>query len=221
MSPDSSDLPIFPTTAPSVFRDAERAAELFTQVLERLAEIVDVGDDDLDRPTPCTAMSVGELRTHVLGWLGYFAAALSDPMAASPRPDPESFVLADGTRASDIVRRSSADIGHAIAAGAAGRLVTMTSSRMQGDGVLGMALGEYVIHAWDLAAATGRPYSAPDDVVVPAHKFLAGMIAPEYRGPDSGFFDSEVVVPDDASPLERLLGFAGRDPGWNAPVAGV
>ncbi len=87
---------------------------------------------------------------------------------------------------------------------------------MAGDAVLGMALGEYIVHAWDLATATGQPYDAPVTAVRPAHEFLEGMVAPEYRGPDSGFFDAEVPVPDDASPLDQLLGFVGRDPQWQA-----
>ncbi len=133
-----------------------------------------------------------------------------------PRPDPEAFVVPHGTEAGDVVRGASAALRQAIADDAAGQLVTMTSSRMAGDGVLGMALGEYIVHAWDLAVATGRPYSAPDAAVGPAHEFLIGMVAPEYRGPDSGFFDAEVPVSDDASPFEKLLGFAGRDPRWTA-----
>ncbi len=96
--------------------------------------------------------------------------------------------------------------------------MTMSSSRMAGDGVLGMALGEYIIHGWDLATATGRPFSATESVVAPAHEFLLGMVAPEYRGPDSGFFDAEVEIPENASPLDRLLGFAGRDPQWRSAV---
>jgi len=33
---------------------------------------------------------------------------------------------------------------------------------------------------------------------------------------DTGFFDAEVTASDDASPLDQLLGFAGRDPNWRA-----
>lgn len=216
MSNDPGELPIFPTNAPAVFCDPEVTPDLFGQVLERLAEVIDVRDDELDRPTPCTAFTVGQLRTHVLGWLEFFAAALADPPANTTRPDPESFSLADDARASDVVRRSLVGIRQAIADDAAGQLITMTASRMAGDGVLAMALGEYIVHGWDLATAIGRPYSAPDAAVVAAHEFLTGMVAPEYRGPDSGFFDTEVVVPADSPPLDRLLGFAGRDPRWNA-----
>ncbi len=216
MSKISEELPVFPTSAPAVFCDPDAAPNLFTAVLERLADVADVNDDQLDLPTPCAGFTVGELRRHVLGWLQFFAAALSDPAAETARPDPEEFVLDEGTAASEIVIDALAAIRQAIADDAAGQLVVMSGSRMAGDGVLGMALGEYIIHAWDLAMATGQPYTAPEEAVGPAHEFLEGMVAPEYRGPDSGFFDAEVPVPDDATPLEQLLGFAGRYPHWRA-----
>ena len=216
MTNGSEDLPTFPTTAPDVFRDKQAIADLYGKVLRRLGGVVDVDDDALDRPTPCSGFTVAELRTHILGWLQFFAAALSDPAATSPRPDPDAFVLADGAQASEVVRQALNDIEQAIDDDAAGEMVTMTSSLMAGDGVLGMALGEYIVHAWDLASATGQPYEAPESAVEPALEFLRGMVAPEYRGPDSGFFDAEVEVPDDAPPLDKLLGFAGRDPHWTA-----
>ncbi|MFN3255416.1 MAG: TIGR03086 family metal-binding protein [Ilumatobacter sp.] len=216
MSNTSDELPVFPTSAPAVFCDPDATPGLFTTVLERLAAVVDVDDDQLGLATPCVGFTVGELRSHVLGWLQFFAAALSDPAAATARPDPETFALTDGTAASEIVRNALSVIHQAIADDAAGQLVVMSGSRMAGDAVLGMALGEYIIHAWDLATATGQPYSAPESAIRPAHEFLEGMVAPEYRGPDSGFFDAEVSVPDDASPLDQLVGFAGRDPQWQA-----
>lgn len=216
MSNTSDELPIFPTSAPAVFSDPDATSEYFTTVLERLAAVVDVNDDQLALATPCVAFTVGELRRHVLGWLQFFAAALSDPAAETARPDPETFALTDGTPASEIVTNALSAIRQAIADDAAGQLVVMSGSRMAGDAVLGMALGEYIVHAWDLATSTGQPYAAPDSVVRAAREFLEGMITPEYRGPDSRFFDAEVPVPDGAPPLDQLLGFAGRDPTWRA-----
>lgn len=215
MSDETDDLPVFPTSAPEVFCDPDAVAELFTSVLDRLAGVVDVRGDRLAGPTPCTGYTVAELRDHALGWLQFFAAALSDPAAASPRPDPQAFDLAEGRSAGDVVRHALADIRLAVADDVAGQMVTMSSSRMAGDAVLAMALGEYIIHAWDLATATGQPYSAPDAAVGPAREFLEGMVSPQFRGPDSGFFDEEVDVGDDASPLDELLGFSGRDPQWS------
>ncbi len=213
MQDEQTDLPIFPTSAPAVFCDPDVMQHLFSEVLAALAEVVEIDDDQLGLPTPCAQLSVGELRSHVLGWLQFFAAALLDPTANEPRPDPAEFELTNITPRA-LVERASADFGRAIAADAAGQLVTMSAARMAGDGVLGMALGEYIIHAWDLATATGRPFSAPDAAVVPSHEFLLGMVAPEYRGPDTGFFDQEVEVAQGSSALDQLLGFAGRDPHW-------
>jgi uncharacterized protein (TIGR03086 family) len=85
---------------------------------------------------------------------------------------------------------------------------------MAGDGVLAMALGEYLVHGWDLAVATGREWSAAEDAAEAALAFLRSTVRPEHRGPDSGFFDEEVAPDPDASAFERLLCFAGRDPGW-------
>lgn len=215
MSNEPDELPIFAASAPAVFRDPAAVAGLFTDVLGRLASVVDVDDDQLRLPTPCASFTVGELRAHVLGWLGFFAAALEDPTVASPRPDPAAFTLEHGTTASSAVQNALAGIRRAIAADVAGQMVTMSSSRMAGDAVLAMALGEYIVHAWDLAVATGQSYAAPPDAVEPALEFLEGMVVPQYRGADSGFFDAEVPVPADAPALDRLLGFAGRDPQWS------
>ena len=211
---DATELPIFPTTAPDVFRDPDATSALFGDVLSRLADVVDLHDNELGLPTPCDGYDAGRLQAHVLGWLDFFAAALGDPAATLQRPDPGTFELADSELASDVVRRCLTEFRQAITDGIARQIVTMSSSRMAGDGVLGMALGEYIVHAWDLARATGRPYDIPDSAVAPAHMFLQGMVVPDYRGPASGFFDEEIPVPSAAPPLDRLLGFAGRDPGW-------
>jgi uncharacterized protein (TIGR03086 family) len=213
---DHDELPIYPTAAPAIFCDIDAIGRLFGEVLECLAEVVELEPSQRSSPTPCAGFDAGTLQHHVLGWLGFFASALDDPSAQVPRVDPTAYVLPDGASAAEVVRRHASTIGAAVGDGVAAVHVVMLGSRMMGDGVLAMALGEYLVHAWDLAKATGRAYDAPVAAVAPAHEFLLGMIAPEHRGPDSGFFDAEVPVAAGASPLDRLLGFAGRDPGWSA-----
>jgi hypothetical protein len=44
------------------------------------------------------------------------------------------------------------------------------------------------------------------------------MLLPEYRGPDKPFAH-EVAVGDDAGPVERLIGFLGRDPSWRSAAS--
>jgi uncharacterized protein (TIGR03086 family) len=84
----------------------------------------------------------------------------------------------------------------------------------------GMVLGEFVLHGWDLARATGQDESMdrtdverlwasnsaiPDDVIEMYR-------TPDAFGPGIEVFGPEVQVPADASLQDRLLGFIGRRP---------
>jgi uncharacterized protein (TIGR03086 family) len=210
--------PYFPATAPAVFAVPEEVVRLLEPVLDDLAGLVDApGPGDLSRPTPCERLDMGELRDHVLGWLGFFAAALSDPDARRPRPDPEAYRAADATGPlADDVRAAAAALVAATRNGAPGRQVVLSASRMDGDAALAMILGEYVVHGWDLARALGRPWAPPAAACAAALQFFEGMIVPAYRAGEGAYFGPEVPVGPGGSPLERLLGFAGRDPAWPA-----
>ncbi len=207
------ELPVFPAEAPPGLTDPASAIALLDPVLDDLASMVEIAEEDVDGPTPCRNYTVGQLRHHVLGWLQFFAAALNDPDGQSERIDPQSPIPPDQDPAA-IVRAAAGDIKAAIEAGVGRRLVVMSQARMRGDAVVAMALGEYIVHGWDLATATGRGWSVTDEAADQARIFLQATVAPEYRGEDSGFFGEEVRVADDAPALDRLLGFAGRDPDW-------
>ncbi len=217
---NDTELPVFPAVAPAIFADPEATRDLFAPVLAELAIVVEVPDDLVGHPTPCRDFDVAALRHHVLGWLQFFAAALGDPTGRTERLDPEAWELTPDDRPGRIVARAATAIDAAIDAGVAGRMVVMSQAQMPGDAVLAMALGEYLVHGWDLARSTGRPWSAaeptPDDerAASAALAFLETTVQPEYRGPDSGFFDQQVEPAPDATPFERLLCFVGRQPGW-------
>ena len=70
------------------------------------------------------------------------------------------------------------------------------------------------LHSWDLARATGQ-----DDRLDAAHcaDLFAGMEPLEEMLLASGQYGPRVVVPEDASAQDRLIGFIGRDPGWTPP----
>ncbi len=144
----------------------------------------------------------------------YPTILLNDPAGAAERLDPGTWNLGPQRRPADLVRQGAADIESAIDAGAASALIVMSQARMTGDAVLAMALGEYLVHGWDLAVSTGRSWEAADVAAEPALGFLHTTIAPGHRGPDSGFFDEEVTAPPEATAFERLLCFAGRHPDW-------
>ena len=84
-------------------RPAAGAAAPTTQ----LADLVEVPVDTLDAPTPCAAYTVETLRDHVLAWLQFFSAALTDPTGSAPRPDPDSWNLGE-VDPGDVVRRAHA-----------------------------------------------------------------------------------------------------------------
>ncbi|GAB2642821.1 hypothetical protein ABI214_13375 [Prescottella soli] len=68
-----------------------------------------------------------------------------------------------------------------------------------------MTIDELVVHAWDLARATGQPFESDPASVEAGREGLYGPVIP---------------IPADAPDLDRLLGYAGRDPRW-APAEQV
>jgi uncharacterized protein (TIGR03086 family) len=70
---------------------------------------------------------------------------------------------------------------------------------------------EFLVHAWDFAAATGRSVPANDGLSAYVLGLAHGLIRPAFRGEGQGFGD-ELPSGDDAGPMERLLAFTGRQP---------
>jgi uncharacterized protein (TIGR03086 family) len=75
----------------------------------------------------------------------------------------------------------------------------------------GMVLGEFVLHGWDLARATGQSLTVPEPL---AATVLAGVESIAGMGRDGGWFGAEVTVPAEAPTLDRAVGLSGRDPAW-------
>lgn len=71
------------------------------------------------------------------------------------------------------------------------------------------------MHTWDLARATDQPVPMDEDRCAAV---LAGMEPMDEMLRASGQYGAKVAVPDDASAVDRLMGFIGRDPSWSAPV---
>jgi uncharacterized protein (TIGR03086 family) len=192
----------------------EKTTDLLVAVLADLEPVVGgVTGKQLQDPTPCTELNVGQLRTHILGWLTTFAAGFADPDGQAPLDRADGYTVPADPAAE--VRSASAAMATALRAGAAGRPMRLGGSAMPGDMALSMILWEYQVHGWDLARATGQPWSPPAAAAEESLEFAPGMLTPDYQG-DGKAFAPRVPVPATAPALDRLLGLSGRDPGWPA-----
>ena len=172
--------------------------------------VAGIRDDQLDDPTPCDGTSVAALLHHVVGLTYAFRlAAEKTPLDAAPSSSAEALpadwrtrLPSELTALAEAWRTPAAWDGTASAGG-----VTMPAPAMAS-----VALDELVVHGWDLAAATGQPYSVSDADAVVCTSF-AGAVgeSPEER---AGLYGPRVPVPASASPFDRLLGLTGRDPAW-------
>ena len=84
------------------------------------------------------------------------------------------------------------------------------SGEMPAKGACAIFSLEFLVHAWDYAGAVGHDVEAPESlagyVLGLAHK----VIRPELRS--SAGFDDPVGVAADASALDQLIAFTGRNP---------
>jgi uncharacterized protein (TIGR03086 family) len=190
-----------------------------TPAAQRLADLVArVSDDEMGRPTPCPAYTLGDLVEHVGGLaLAFRAAAEKD--TASPyvnhTPSGDASRLGEGWR-----ERIPADLAAlARAWGGPGAWTGMTriASQDAPAEMVGItAADELVVHGWDVARATGQPYEPEPELLDAAHDFLAMFASPDApAGPEVPFGPSR-EVPGDAPALDRVLALAGRDPAWAA-----
>ena len=74
-----------------------------------------------------------------------------------------------------------------------------------------MAVGEVVVHGWDLARATGQQVAWDETLL----EFLYDEVAKTAElGREMRAYGAEVTVPRTAPVLDRMLGLTGRDPQW-------
>jgi uncharacterized protein (TIGR03086 family) len=186
---------------------------LLGDVLADLTDVVGgVSDAQLHDPTPCTDYEVVQLRDHVLGWLTTFADGFADPGGQAPRAGLDGYQPPADPRAA--VAAAAGRMDQALRAGAASRPLRLGDSAMPGEMALSMILWEYQMHGWDLARATGQPWSPPAAAAVESLSFAPGMLTGDYQGPGKAFAP-RVSVPEAAPAFDRLLGLSGRDPAWS------
>jgi uncharacterized protein (TIGR03086 family) len=180
-----------------------------------LAVLRGISSEQLGAATPCREYDVRALISHLLEW-GPMLVGAGDKREVGPVP---VGTRADGRSASSraaagwraALEAQTADLVAAWSRPEAWQGTAPMGGPLPAPTVGGMALGELVVHGWDLARATGQDAAWPDDVVAFAYD-----VAQEFaeQGRQMGSYGPAVPVAADASIMDRLLGVTGRDPQW-------
>lgn len=184
---------------------------------KQLAElVVGVPDELLGQPTPCADTSVGDLVDHIAGLSVAFTAAATKttPEERAKKARADAANLDPDWR--DQIPRDLASLAQAWVDPAAWEGMTEAGGiEMPGEVAALVALDEVVIHAWDLARATGQPFACDDESLQAVHGFVLQFSSPEMAEQRKGLFGPVFDVPDDAPLLDRVVGLTGRDPAWS------
>lgn len=162
-----------------------------------------------DRPSPCPEMTVAQVAAHLIGGIRGFAdVAEGGELRLDADLDPDL-----GEESPAGAYRAAVD-RLLVAFAGPGRLDSvypMPWGPTTGVQLLGFELIETVVHGWDIARGLGVEFQVDDDVV---RATLAGArlwVDDSVRVP--GMFGPEVPV-SDVPPLDELVAYLGRDPGW-------
>jgi uncharacterized protein (TIGR03086 family) len=176
--------------------------DLLESVLgETEATIASVTPGQEHLPTPCPELDVAGIVDHLVGWATSFATRLT---GGSLKADPNDYRVA-GNPATEFHHATQTILGAYRQGGEPAQKLP-----------IGLVVMEFLAHGWDLATATGRSARFKPAAADLALATGRQMLAPAYRGPGKSF-GYEVEVSDSAGPLDRLVAFLGRDPGWQGP----
>lgn len=161
----------------------------------------------LDDATPCDKWAVRDLLNHLVGGGHMFATSLNGEtldMSTAPADllgTDHAAAFDAAIAAFNAALDNTADLS---------KMVTLPFGTIPADVALRVAAADLLVHSWDLARATGQSFNPPEDLVLAATPFYLDFIQPPLRA--MGLFAEEVNVSADASPLDKLVAYAGRQP---------
>ncbi|OIJ96045.1 TIGR03086 family protein [Streptomyces sp. MUSC 14] len=185
--------------------------ELDRIAVQEAVRVVDLATpEDWTRDTPCTGWNLRRLVAHMTAQhVGFAAAARGAGRQPEHWREPEE--LSEPARTH---RSAAAAVLAAFAEpGATEREFTLPNlGDFPGGRAMGFHFVDYVVHAWDVAAALGTTVDLPEHVLVAALAVARAVPAdPARRGPGSSFGPA-LEVPAGSGPLEEALRLLGRSP---------
>lgn len=183
--------------------------ERYLRVLDGFTAVVDrVPDERWEQRSPCPDWTARQLLGHVIdaqrqvvGMLtGHLGPPIGDPSElgrlAAPEPRARWRHTSDGT--SVVVRGIDPDA-----------VVTTPAGASTAAAVLGIAVIEPLVHAWDLAIAADQPVTLDPDAV---NAVLPAVLAAGDQLAATGMYRPTLPTRSDVSDQDRLLAALGRDP---------
>ena len=184
------------------FGGTMNGAQQLGVVIPLLRDIVaGIAPDQLDEATPCKDFTVTGVLEHMISGATTFAPAF--------RGTTGSTLTEGGT----VVERWSAAIAELLAAvqspGALERTIASPFGEVSGDAFARYVAFDGLVHGWDLSIGTAQGYAPPIDLVEQVDTYARGLIAAPMRDGDT--FAAETEPGPDASAIERLVAFSGRE----------
>lgn len=179
--------------------DELESAEATLAVLQHVLH--GIAKDDEAKQTPCREFDVAKLTDHLMNSITTIGANAGAEFEERDRNDSvERQVILAARPALDAWHRRGLD-----------GTVPFGGGEAPAKMMVGVLSIEFLVHAWDYAAATGHEVMALDSlsdyVLGLAHK----IITPQGR--TTVGFDDPVEVAADAGALDRLIAYTGRTPG--------
>ncbi|MEU9129439.1 TIGR03086 family metal-binding protein [Kitasatospora sp. NPDC048540] len=187
--------------------------ERYTEAVEEFGRLVGmVLARQWGLPTPCTEWTVRDLVNHLTAEQLWVPEMLAGLTVSQVGPRYQGDVLGDDPAEAwdSAVRAATAAF---TAPGALDRTVHLSYADRDALGYCREMAVDAVVHGWDLARALG----GAGRMTPAAAGFVLAEVVAYGDLSSTGMFATAVPTGPDADPQTRLLGLAGRDPGWSPP----
>jgi uncharacterized protein (TIGR03086 family) len=171
----------------------QRAQDVFAKVL------VAVKPDQLSAPSPCTGWDAKAVIDHVIAGNGRVQLLADRAPAAAPDDQVAAHAL-------------SAKAAQAVFAAPDGltRTFELPVGPMRGSGFISLRTTDALVHAWDLAKATGQSTDLDPELAAVCLEAAKQRISPAYRG-EGRPFGEEKSCPEGRGAVDQLAAFLGRE----------
>ena len=160
--------------------------------------------DQLGLATPCEKWSVADLIDHLVGAQNWGYAGLTGSDAGS----------AAGVWSGDYVTAFDESAARVLALTDDAEVMAKTVNPGFGDmpapALIGMITSDTLVHAWDLAVATGQDRDLDPELAEQLLARAKESIPDSFRDPEGNIFGLEQDAPVNACAADRLAAFLGR-----------